>query len=76
MLIRGIRLLKYVLIPNISLEIKSKKEYLREWYLLVFDVFKQTEIKEMFPPVFKRFLFYKSSGGFIMLGIFRYSPNT
>lgn len=30
----------------------------------------------MFHPVFKRFLFYKGSGGFIMLGIFRYSPNT
>lgn len=30
----------------------------------------------MFPPVFKGFLFCKSSAGFVLLGIFRYSPNT
>lgn len=34
----GITLLKYVLIPNVSLKIKSKKEYLREWCLLVFEI--------------------------------------
>lgn len=60
---------------NVSLEIKSKKEYRREWCSLVFDVFKQTEIKEMILPVFKKFLFDKNSGGFVMLGIFRYFPN-
>lgn len=42
----------------------------------MFDIFMQTEIKEMFPPVFKMFLFYKSSCGFIMSGIFRSFPNT
>lgn len=57
MLIWGIRLLKYVLIPNVPVEIKSKKEYLRELGLLVFAIFKQTEIKEMFPPVLKCFCF-------------------
>lgn len=29
----------------------------------------------MFPPVFKGFLFCKSSGSFVVLEIFRYSPN-
>lgn len=30
----------------------------------------------MFPPVFKGFLFCKSSGCFVVLEIFRYSANT
>lgn len=42
----------------------------------MFDSFKQTEIKEIFLLVFKIFLFDKSSGGFIVLGMFRHSPNT
>ena len=42
----------------------------------MFDSFKQTEIKEIFPPVFKIFLFDESSGGFVMIGMFRCSPDT
>lgn len=42
----------------------------------MFDVLLQTEIKGMFPPVLKGFLFCKSSGSFVVLEIFRYSVNT